>query len=81
MSATPWSVVRWVGGPIALLGLLGAVWMALTFFKAQRFAACNETGGFWDDDARVCYFLRCEGRPNEERIELPGSWQCAVGMK
>lgn len=80
MSSNVWRVVRWVGGPIVVIGLCAAVWMILTYFKAQRFAACNDLGGFWDDEQRICYFLRCQGRPNEKRVDLPGSWQCAIKL-
>lgn len=78
MRKIAWRAVRWVGGPIALCFAFWVIWMVATYLKAQRFHACSDVGGFWNDEERICYFLRCEGRPNEERVDRPGPWRCAL---
>lgn len=72
-----WFVVRWVGGAIVVSAGVWALWAASVYIKGKRIAVCTEMGGFWDDEARTCYFLDCRGRVDEQSVTHPLGWKCA----
>jgi hypothetical protein len=66
---------------VVVAGLLWACWAAFVYARVRRSAGCSETGGFWNDDTRTCFYLDCRGRSGEFAVAGPGNMKCAVLQK